>query len=194
MYTTILLYMYWTKGGGFLSWKWKFFLFFFYNTNFGSFRNYWKKVRFCICEDYHEWDQNVLLLLLFFLENSCLWNHRLEIYKNRPLRWKMLEHLRILLSAQPPPAPFTGMCSNSRKISLTTFQEAVTAWPFVFHRVLMTIMAVGHSVVFVVQPSIFRTTYPEPKQTPSHAPKPTPFSQSYTDLFSISSGRHQEQV
>ncbi|XP_019745962.1 uncharacterized protein LOC109528099 isoform X2 [Hippocampus comes] len=63
-------------------------------------------------------------LISFFSKNSCLWNHKLESYKNRPLRWKMLEHLRILLSAQPPPAPFTVEDIKSKFKNLrTTFQR-----------------------------------------------------------------------
>lgn len=44
----------------------------------------------------------------FYPENSCLWNRKSDSYKNQQLRWKTLEHLRILLSAHPPPVNFTG--------------------------------------------------------------------------------------
>lgn len=37
-----------------------------------------------------------------------MWNHKSESYKNRQLRWKTLESLRILLSAHSPPVSFTG--------------------------------------------------------------------------------------
>ncbi|XP_049593156.1 uncharacterized protein [Syngnathus scovelli] len=67
-------------------------------------------------------------LISFFSKNSCLWNHKLESYKNRQLRWKMLEHLRILLSAQPPPAPFTVEDIKSKFKNLrTTFQRQYKA-------------------------------------------------------------------
>ncbi|XP_061658176.1 uncharacterized protein LOC133491234 isoform X2 [Syngnathoides biaculeatus] len=67
-------------------------------------------------------------LISFFSKNSCLWNHKLESYRNRQLRWKMLEHLRILLSAQPPPAPFTVEdIKNKFKNLRTTFQRQYKA-------------------------------------------------------------------
>ncbi|XP_061554245.1 uncharacterized protein LOC133413642 isoform X1 [Phycodurus eques] len=67
-------------------------------------------------------------LISFFSKNSCLWNHKLESYKNRQLRWKMLEHLRVLLSAQPPPAPFTVEdIKNKFKNLRTTFQRQYKA-------------------------------------------------------------------
>ncbi|KAM9840950.1 uncharacterized protein ACBR49_014474 isoform 3-T3 [Aulostomus maculatus] len=57
-------------------------------------------------------------------EHSCLWNHKSEGYKNRQLRWKTLEHLRMILSAHPPPAPFTVEdIKNKFKNLRTTFQR-----------------------------------------------------------------------
>uniref|UniRef100_A0A8C5HE89 NADPH-dependent diflavin oxidoreductase 1 n=1 Tax=Gouania willdenowi TaxID=441366 RepID=A0A8C5HE89_GOUWI len=46
-------------------------------------------------------------LIAFFSKHSCLWNHKSKGYKNQTLRWQTLEHLRILLCAQPPPATLT---------------------------------------------------------------------------------------
>ncbi|XP_077353299.1 uncharacterized protein LOC144002186 isoform X2 [Festucalex cinctus] len=67
-------------------------------------------------------------LISFFSKNSCLWNHKLDSYKNRQLRWKTLEHLRILLSAQPPPSPFTVEDIKSKFKNLrTTFQRQYKA-------------------------------------------------------------------
>ncbi|XP_077478407.1 uncharacterized protein LOC144090621 [Stigmatopora argus] len=63
-------------------------------------------------------------LISFFSKNNCLWNHKSESYKNRQLRWNMLDKLRILLSAQPPPAPFTVEdIKNKFKNLRTTFQR-----------------------------------------------------------------------
>ncbi|XP_027881464.1 uncharacterized protein LOC114149635 [Xiphophorus couchianus] len=63
-------------------------------------------------------------LIAFFSKNSCLWNYKSENYKNRDLRWKTLEHLRILLSFQPPPVPFTVEdIKNKFKNLRTTFQR-----------------------------------------------------------------------
>ncbi|XP_069579227.1 uncharacterized protein [Brachyistius frenatus] len=68
-------------------------------------------------------------LIAFFSKHSCLWNHKSESYKNRQLRWKTLEHLRMLLSAHPPPVPFTGEpasagdIKNKFKNLRTTFQR-----------------------------------------------------------------------
>ncbi|KAM7369374.1 hypothetical protein PAMP_013646 [Pampus punctatissimus] len=63
-------------------------------------------------------------LIAFFSKHSCLWNHKSESYKNRQLRWKTLEHLRILLSAHPPPVPFTVEdIKNKFKNLRTTFQR-----------------------------------------------------------------------
>ncbi|MED6290599.1 hypothetical protein CHARACLAT_014699 [Characodon lateralis] len=63
-------------------------------------------------------------LIAFFSKNSCLWNHKSENYKNRELRWKTLERLRILLSSQPPPVPFTVEdIKNKFKNLRTTFQR-----------------------------------------------------------------------
>ncbi|XP_059214579.1 uncharacterized protein LOC131992884 [Centropristis striata] len=63
-------------------------------------------------------------LIAFFSKHSCLWNRRSENYKNRQLRWKTLEHLRILLSAHPPPVPFTVEdIKNKFKNLRTTFQR-----------------------------------------------------------------------
>ncbi|XP_012704714.2 uncharacterized protein LOC105915227 isoform X1 [Fundulus heteroclitus] len=63
-------------------------------------------------------------LIAFFSRNSCLWNHKSENYKNRELRWKTLDHLRILLSSQPPPVAFTVEdIKNKFKNLRTTFQR-----------------------------------------------------------------------
>ncbi|KAF1377216.1 hypothetical protein PFLUV_G00198340 [Perca fluviatilis] len=63
-------------------------------------------------------------LIAFFSKHSCLWNHKSESYKNRQLRWKTLEHLRILLSAHPPPVTFTVEdIKNKFKNLRTTFQR-----------------------------------------------------------------------
>ncbi|XP_028273287.1 uncharacterized protein LOC114443450 [Parambassis ranga] len=63
-------------------------------------------------------------LISFFSKHSCLWNHKSESYKNRQLRWKTLERLRILLSAHPPPVPFTVEdIKNKFKNLRTTFQR-----------------------------------------------------------------------
>ncbi|XP_023265486.1 uncharacterized protein LOC111657516 isoform X1 [Seriola lalandi dorsalis] len=63
-------------------------------------------------------------LIAFFSKHSCLWNHKSESYKNRQLRWKTLEQLRILLSAHPPPVPFTVEdIKNKFKNLRTTFQR-----------------------------------------------------------------------
>ncbi|CAK6978014.1 uncharacterized protein LOC128380654 [Scomber scombrus] len=63
-------------------------------------------------------------LIAFFSKHSCLWNHKSESYKNRQLRWKTLERLRILLSAHPPPVPFTAEdIKNKFKNLRTTFQR-----------------------------------------------------------------------
>ncbi|XP_040914103.1 uncharacterized protein LOC121195019 [Toxotes jaculatrix] len=63
-------------------------------------------------------------LIAFFSKHSCLWNHKSESYKNRQLRWKTLEHLRILLSAHPPPVSFTVEdIKNKFKNLRTTFQR-----------------------------------------------------------------------
>ncbi|XP_037609575.1 uncharacterized protein LOC119478725 [Sebastes umbrosus] len=63
-------------------------------------------------------------LIAFFSTHSCLWNHKSESYKNRQLRWKTLEHLRILLSGHPPPAPFTVEdIKNKFKNLRTTYQR-----------------------------------------------------------------------
>nr|XP_033502287.1 uncharacterized protein LOC117269408 [Epinephelus lanceolatus] len=63
-------------------------------------------------------------LIAFFSKHSCLWNHKSESYKNRQLRWKTLEHLRILLSAHPPPVPFSVEdIKNKFKNLRTTFQR-----------------------------------------------------------------------
>ncbi|XP_008300185.1 uncharacterized protein LOC103372344, partial [Stegastes partitus] len=63
-------------------------------------------------------------LIAFFSKHSCLWNHKSENYKNRQLRWKTLEHLRILLSAHPPPVSFTVEdIKNKFKNLRTTFQR-----------------------------------------------------------------------
>ncbi|KAK5852453.1 hypothetical protein PBY51_023921 [Eleginops maclovinus] len=63
-------------------------------------------------------------LIAFFSKHSCLWNHRSESYKNRQLRWKTLEHLRVLLSAHPPPVPLTVEdIKNKFKNLRTTFQR-----------------------------------------------------------------------
>ncbi|XP_057675848.1 uncharacterized protein LOC130906011 [Corythoichthys intestinalis] len=67
-------------------------------------------------------------LITFFSKNSCLWNHKSESYKNRQLRYKMLDQLRVLLSAQPPPAPFTVEDIKSKFKNLrTTFQRQYKA-------------------------------------------------------------------
>ncbi|KAK2818823.1 hypothetical protein Q5P01_024384 [Channa striata] len=63
-------------------------------------------------------------LITFFSKHSCLWNHKSEIYKNRQLRLQTLEHLKILLSAHPPPVPFTVEdIKNKFKNLRTTFQR-----------------------------------------------------------------------
>ncbi|XP_039909314.1 uncharacterized protein LOC120747476 [Simochromis diagramma] len=63
-------------------------------------------------------------LIAFFSKHSCLWNHKSEGYKNRQLRWKTLETLRILLSTLPPPVPFTVEdIKNKFKNLRTTFQR-----------------------------------------------------------------------
>ncbi|XP_072228396.1 uncharacterized protein [Leuresthes tenuis] len=63
-------------------------------------------------------------LIAFFSKHSCLWNHKSESYKNRQLRWKTLERLRILLSSHPPPVPFTVEdIKNKFKNLRTTFQR-----------------------------------------------------------------------
>lgn len=63
-------------------------------------------------------------LIAFFSDHSCLWNHKSESYKNRQLRWKTLEHLRIQLSSHPPPVPFTVEDIKSKFKNLrTTFQR-----------------------------------------------------------------------
>nr|XP_046231029.1 uncharacterized protein LOC124051575 isoform X2 [Scatophagus argus] len=64
------------------------------------------------------------VLITFFSKHSCLWNHKSESYKNRQLRWKTLEHLRLLLSAHPPPVHFTVEdIKNKFKNLRTTFQR-----------------------------------------------------------------------
>ncbi|XP_034047321.1 uncharacterized protein LOC117528857 isoform X2 [Thalassophryne amazonica] len=64
------------------------------------------------------------LLIAFFSKHSCLWNHKSESYKNRELRTRTLERLRILLSAHPPPVPFTVDNIKSKFKNLrTTFQR-----------------------------------------------------------------------
>lgn len=80
------------------------------------------------------WSTAECLVCFHFPEHSCLWNHKSESYKNRQLRWKTLEHLRILLSAHPPPVRFTGkavvgfidfqsciLCRRKKKCNLTLF-------------------------------------------------------------------------
>ncbi|KAK2888587.1 hypothetical protein Q8A73_020035 [Channa argus] len=63
-------------------------------------------------------------LITFFSKHSCLWNHKSENYKNRQLRLKTLDRLRILLSAHPPPVPFTVEdIKNKFKNLRTTFQR-----------------------------------------------------------------------
>ncbi|KAG7498881.1 hypothetical protein JOB18_022975 [Solea senegalensis] len=63
-------------------------------------------------------------LIAFFSQHSCLWNHKSESYKNRELRWKTLEHLRVLLSSHPPSVPFTlEDIKNKFKNLRTTFQR-----------------------------------------------------------------------
>ncbi|XP_054468167.1 uncharacterized protein LOC129102177 [Anoplopoma fimbria] len=63
-------------------------------------------------------------LIAFFSKHGCLWNHKSESYKNRQLRWKTLERLRILLSAHPPPVPLTVEdIKNKFKNLRTTFQR-----------------------------------------------------------------------
>ncbi|KAM4528363.1 uncharacterized protein PAE49_000252 [Odontesthes bonariensis] len=63
-------------------------------------------------------------LIAYFSRHSCLWNHKSESYKNRQLRWKTLERLRILLSSHPPPVPFTVEdIKNKFKNLRTTFQR-----------------------------------------------------------------------
>ncbi|XP_015247221.1 PREDICTED: uncharacterized protein LOC107095584 [Cyprinodon variegatus] len=63
-------------------------------------------------------------LIAFFSKNSFLWNHKSEGYKNRELRWKTLERLRVQLSSQPPPVPFTVEdIKNKFKNLRTTFQR-----------------------------------------------------------------------
>ncbi|XP_029941545.1 uncharacterized protein LOC115383492 [Salarias fasciatus] len=63
-------------------------------------------------------------LIAFFSKHSCLWNHKSESYKNKQLRWETLEQLRILLSAHPPPVPFTVEDIKSKFKNLrTTFQR-----------------------------------------------------------------------
>lgn len=44
---------------------------------------------------------------LFFLEHSCLWNHKSESYRNRLLRQTLLETLSSILSDNEP-VPFSG--------------------------------------------------------------------------------------
>ncbi|KAM8873476.1 uncharacterized protein ACB058_004966 [Synchiropus picturatus] len=64
------------------------------------------------------------VLIAFFSEHSCLWKHKTLDYKNRELRWKTLEKLRILLSTHPPPAPFTVEDIKNKFRNLrTTFQR-----------------------------------------------------------------------
>ncbi|XP_029985301.1 uncharacterized protein LOC115415805 isoform X2 [Sphaeramia orbicularis] len=71
-------------------------------------------------------DDKERTLIAFFYQNSCLWNHRSENYKNRHLRWKTLERLRQLLSATPPAVPFTvDDIKNKFKNLRTTFQRQV---------------------------------------------------------------------
>ncbi|XP_060917470.1 uncharacterized protein LOC132992275 [Labrus mixtus] len=63
-------------------------------------------------------------LIAFFSKHSCLWNHKSESYRNRQLRWKTLEHLRILLSAHPPPVRFSVEDIKNKFRNLrTTFQR-----------------------------------------------------------------------
>ncbi|XP_041825447.1 uncharacterized protein LOC121629752 [Melanotaenia boesemani] len=63
-------------------------------------------------------------LIAFFSKHSCLWNHKSETYKNRQLRWKTLEQLRVLLSSHSPPVPFTVEdIKNKFKNLRTTFQR-----------------------------------------------------------------------
>ncbi|XP_035464698.2 uncharacterized protein LOC118285282 [Scophthalmus maximus] len=72
----------------------------------------------------HWTEEKERALIAFFSKHSCLWNHKSESYKNRQLRWKTLEHLRILLSAHPPPVPFTVEdIKNKFKNLRTTFQR-----------------------------------------------------------------------
>ncbi len=93
-------------------------------------------VKLCFCFFYKKLNniEEVEYLVCFhFPEHSCLWNHKSESYKNRQLRWKTLEHLRILLSAHPPPVRFTGkavvdslifkvaLCVGEKKCNLTLF-------------------------------------------------------------------------
>ncbi|XP_029025708.1 uncharacterized protein LOC114867296 [Betta splendens] len=64
------------------------------------------------------------VLIAFFSKHSCLWNHKSESYKNRQLRWRTLDHLRILLSAHPPPVPFSVEdIKNKFKNLRTTFHR-----------------------------------------------------------------------
>ncbi|KAE8284787.1 hypothetical protein D5F01_LYC16222 [Larimichthys crocea] len=63
-------------------------------------------------------------LITFFSKHSCLWNHKSESYKNRQLRWKTLERLRVLLSSHPPPVRFSVEdIKNKFKNLRTTFQR-----------------------------------------------------------------------
>lgn len=63
-------------------------------------------------------------VLFSFPEHNCLWNHKCESYKNRQLRWKTLEHLRILLSAHPPP-----VCFTSKLVLINVFiQSCILCW------------------------------------------------------------------
>ncbi|XP_024865522.1 uncharacterized protein LOC108245751 isoform X2 [Kryptolebias marmoratus] len=83
-------------------------------------------------------------LIAFFSKHSCLWNHKSENYKNRQLRWKTLDHLRVLLSSQPPPVPFTVEdIKNKFKNLRTTFQRQ--------YKMFRASRACGSDDVFVPQ-------------------------------------------
>ncbi|CAG5867121.1 unnamed protein product [Menidia menidia] len=83
-------------------------------------------------------------LIAFFSKHSCLWNHKSESYKNRQLRWKTLQRLRILLSSHPPPIPFTVEdIKNKFKNLRTTFQRQ--------HKMVRASQVVGQDEVFVPQ-------------------------------------------
>ncbi|XP_029920592.1 uncharacterized protein LOC115368568 [Myripristis murdjan] len=81
-------------------------------------------------------------LIAFFSQHSCLWNPKSKSYKDRQVRWKTLEHLRILLSAHPPPVPFTvDDIKNKFKNLRTTFQRQ--------HKLVKAGAAPGSDAAFV---------------------------------------------
>ncbi|XP_041666412.1 uncharacterized protein LOC121524905 isoform X2 [Cheilinus undulatus] len=79
---------------------------------------------FIFIPERHWTEEKERALIAFFSKHSCLWNHKTEGYKNRQLRLNTLEHLRVLLSAHPPPVRFTiEDIKNKFRNLRTTFQR-----------------------------------------------------------------------